>query len=88
MVTLIQAFKMCNIGEEMVYIREYKEEPDRPWDRGHAIWSKKIRDRLDMKKIAVIKILPAFSYSGYEGFSFVVRGVDADVLRKLELSID
>lgn len=87
MLTMSQAFKICNIGEEMVYIRHYKEEPDRPWGRGHAIWSKKIRDRLDMKRIEVIKILPAFSFDGYEGFSFVVKGIAADVLRELELSV-
>lgn len=84
MITLSQAFRLCNIqNDDFVYIRHRREEPDRPFGRGHGISARTIRNYLDTSVIKVIKILPAFSYDGYEGFTFVVDGISPDDLNDL-----
>ena len=79
MVSLAKAFKLCNIGDEAVYLR-HVNEPSSVWNSGHYFWSKTIRDRFDMKKINVVKIELEFEHFGpeFRGWRFVVSGVDPE----------
>ena len=88
MITLAKAFKLCNIGEEAVYLRHVNESSS-VWNQGHYYWSKRIRDKLDMKKVKVIKIEPAFEHFGPEfiGWRFVVSGITPEELCKVELDL-
>ena len=82
MITLSDAFKLCAIGEESVYLRHHKA----PWYSNHHFWSTKVRKKMDMRKIKVLKITPLFETYGpdYLGMMFTVCGVSEEELRKLE----
>lgn len=87
MITLSEAFRLCNIREEAVYLRHVEEHSD-IWDTGHYFWSKKIRDKFDMRKIQVVKIELEFEHfsSKFLGWRFVVTGISPEELRKAELA--
>lgn len=87
MITLAEAFKMCNVGEEAVYLRHVSES-NSIWNTCHRFWSKKIRDKFDMRKIRVIKIELEFEHFGAEfrGWRFVVAGITPEELKKIEYS--
>ena len=79
-ISLIQAFKLCHIKDEMVYLRTKGARA------GHGCWSEKIRKRLDMRRVKVIGIEPWFEQYGpdYLGMCFTVRGITDDDLTKEE----
>lgn len=79
MVTLSQAFRLCGIDHEIVYLQAVGSRDD------FFFAAKKIRNKLDMKKIKVIRIEPKFECFGpdYLGMLFVVRGIDKRALEKL-----
>ena len=85
MITLAEAFKLCDIKEENVYLR-HVEESNSVWNSGHYFRSKKIRDKLDMRKIRVVKIEPAFEHFGPEfiGWRFVVAVITPEELTRIE----
>ena len=84
MITLSEAFKLCQIGEELVCLRPI----GRAKSRDHYFWSTKIRNRLDMKKINVVCIRPKFAPQSpdFECMKFVVTGISEDELIKEEFS--
>ena len=81
MITLIQAFRLCDINEEMVYLRHKDAKSQFNYV---CVWSEKIRKIVDMKKIKVLRAIPHFSYDGYEGQEFVIDGISLEELKKLE----
>ena len=85
MITLSEAFRLCDVRDEPVYLR-HVEESNSVWNTGHYFWSKKIRDKLDMRKIRVIKIEPAFEHFGPEfiGWRFIVAGITPEELTRIE----
>lgn len=84
MITLSEAFKLCGIKEETIYLR-HVEESNSVWS-GHYFWSKKIRDKMDMRKIRVVKIEPAFEHYGSDfiGWRFIVAGITPEELTRIE----
>lgn len=85
MITLAEAFKLCDIKEENVYLR-HVEESNSVWNSGHYFRSKKIRDKMDMRKIRVVKIEPAFEHFGSDfiGWRFIVAGITPEELTRIE----
>lgn len=85
MITLAEAFKLCEIGEETVFLR-HVDEPKNIWDSGHRFWSKKIRDKFDMRKIRVVNIELEFEHFGpeFRGWRFVVAGITPEELYRIE----
>lgn len=81
MISLIAAFKLCHIKDETVYLQIDGNRDD------HALWSEKIRKRLDMQKIEVVGIDTRFEHYGpdFLGMKFTVRGMTEEELRKEEL---
>lgn len=79
MITLSQAFRLCGIDHEVVYLQAVGSRDD------FFFSERKIRNMLDMKKIKVIRIEPRFDRFGpdYLGMLFVVRGIDGESLKKL-----
>ena len=71
MISLIAAFKLCRIKDEMVYLKTEGISND------YGFWSEKIRKRLDMKHIQVVGIEPRFERFGYGyiGMMFTIRGM-------------
>lgn len=86
MITLSEAFRLCNVGDEPVYLFHVKERKS-VWDFGHYFWSKTIRDRFDMKKIKVVRIDLQFENFGNDflGWCFVVSGITPEELHKESL---
>jgi len=86
MITLSEAFKLCDVRDEAVYLR-HVDEPHSIWNSGHYFWSKKIRDKMDMRKIQVVKIEPEEEHfgSGFRGWRFVVAGITPEELTRIEL---
>lgn len=82
MVTLSEAFKLCRIKDECVYLQENGKSE---W-KDHIFWSKKVRDTFDMKKIKVVGIEPRFERCGYDfmGMRFIVTGITDEELQKAE----
>lgn len=81
MITLSQAFRLCNIGDESVYLQAASD----PQYEEHYFWSAKLREMVDMKKIKVVGIYPKFDRYGTDfcGMAFVVRGKTYSELWKL-----
>lgn len=80
MITLSEAFRLCHIKDEMVFLRAEGTRRD------HSFWSEKIRKRMDMKAVKVVGIdprFPRFDY-GYDGMCFTVRGITDEELTKEE----
>ncbi len=85
MITLSEAFKLCDITEEHVFLL-HVDEPKSVWNDGHYFWSSKIRNKLDMKHIRVLKIEPCFEHFGsdFKGFKFTVAGITPEKLAATE----
>lgn len=83
MITLSQAFRLCDIRAESVFLRAATDDKYLE----HYFWAPNLRELADMKKIKVVKIYPAFEHygPGFKGMCFVVRGISSDKLRKLSL---
>ena len=81
MITLIQAFRLCDIRkDEIVSLRVYQAGL---FGRSVAVMPEKVRRVLDMKRIKVHKIDTRFGYDGdFLGFEFLVTGITEDALRK------
>ena len=81
MVTLSEAFRLCNTGDESVYLQAASD----PHYEEYYFWSAKLRELVDMKKIKVVGIYPKFDRYGSDfcGMVFAVRGMTAEELRKL-----
>ena len=82
MITLIEAYRLCNIKEEAVLLQAANDtRQDHFW-----FWSKRVPELFDMRKVKVIRIEPCWERYGpdYLGMLFVVRGIDAETLRELE----
>lgn len=83
MLTLIKAFRLCQICNEPVFIRSV----DGNIFAERYFWSEKVREQFDMKKVRVVRIEPLFSryeYNSYRGMLFVVRGITDKELAKIE----
>lgn len=80
MITLSQAFRLCDIRQELVWF----SEPDakNAFDKG-ICWCRTVRERVDMKKINVHRIRIHITEDGRYGFEFVVSGLTDDDRRKL-----
>lgn len=73
MMNLIQAFKFCQIKDEMVYLTNIKS------NNSHGFWSEKIRKKLDMKKIKVYKQGFEWNYDGTFDIKFYVNTPEKDL---------
>ena len=80
MITLIEAFRLCHIKDELVFLRAEGVRGD------HSFWSEKIRKRMDMRAVKVVGIDPRFPHFdyGYDGMCFTVRGITDEELTKEE----
>ena len=85
MISLAEAFRLCGIKEEPVYLR-CQNESTNIWNNGHYFWSAKIRNKFDMRKIKVVRIDLAFERFGHDflGWQFIVKGVTPEELYKAE----
>ena len=73
MITLSEAFKLCQIGnDEPVLLRVM--ENTKTYD--HCLWSSEVRDRFDLEKIKV-KCIRA----NFDRIKFIVVGISEDELR-------
>ena len=63
MITLSEAFKLLDLEEECLYMRNYKDA----WQYDEYFWSENIKKYFDMKKIRVIKIDRHFTYDEESG---------------------
>lgn len=69
MITLLEAFKLCQIRDDEVVFLTRKGDP---------IWlpdiytGKEVRNRMDMRSTKVVAIRPRFSFGEYEGMMFVL----------------
>ena len=72
MITLTQAFKLCNVrDDEVVFLQKRADQPDFGcW--GYALSGIKTRQKYDMKHTMVSRIRPHFSFGAYEGIEFTV----------------
>lgn len=73
MVTLIEAFRLTDVrDDDIVYLRPKGQT------RFYSIIAsgKRIREKLDMKRVKVVRISPRFEVCGYdyEGIEFTVTG--------------
>ena len=85
MLTLSEAFRICDIGEESVFLIHVKAKKS-VWMNGHRFWSTTIRNKFDMKKIRVLKIDLVFETYGpdFLGYRFTVSGITEEQLAKAE----
>lgn len=83
MITLSEAFKLCDIKEEMVYFYPINKQ-NTTFTIHYGIFSKKVREKFDMKKIKVVKIDLEFEHFGsdFRGYLFFVSGISEEELRK------
>lgn len=81
MITLSQAFRLCQIEDKPVFLQAVD---DRSNDTVYFN-PKWIRNHMDMRKIKVIRIEPLFEKYGpdYLGVLFVVRGISYIDLRRI-----
>lgn len=78
MITLTQAFRLCDIKEEHITLIDANNPKTSV--RG---WSEDFKKRLDFSKITVIKIAPSWYFDGdWKGMQFVVK-VDTDYQSKV-----
>ena len=76
MITLSEAFRLCGIKDETVYLMHAEAKERGLFGGKHPISAKTIRNKMDMKKIIVHRIDVQFDYYGqYCGMVFVVNGV-------------
>ena len=81
MITLSQAFRLCNIGDESVYLQAASDLNYEDF----YFWSSKLRELVDMKKLKVVGIYPKHDRYGTDfcGMAFTIRGMTAKELREL-----
>ena len=81
--TLSEAFRIVDIGDEPVWLQHVNATPS-AWNEGYYFWSKTVRDKFDMKKIRVVRIVPVFEHFGpeFEGFCFVISGISQEELQR------
>lgn len=86
MITLSEAFRLCNVENEPVYLIHVNELKS-VWSPDYYFYSKKIRDRFDMKKVKVVKIDLRFENFGdaFLCWRFVVSGITPEELHKESL---
>lgn len=76
MITLSEAFRLCGIKDETVYLAHAEEKERGLFVGTYPVSAKTIRNKTDMKKIIVHRIDVQFDYDGqYRGMVFVVNGV-------------
>lgn len=76
MITLSEAFRVCDIKDEPVYLMYVHSRTFGLFGGKYIISAKTIRDKLDMKKIIVHKIFVQCDYAGsYLGHGFAIDGV-------------
>lgn len=73
MITLSEAFKLCQIRDDQVV--RMVEEGYSYWYAPSFYTGAEIRKHMDMKKIQVVHIRPYFDLYEYEGMEFEVRGL-------------
>lgn len=82
--TLIQAFRICQVQDEAVYLRTANGSPYHEY----YFWSENVRKLLDMKKIKVCRIDVCYT-SGFSevwaGWLFIVRGISDEELHKMSI---
>ncbi len=83
MITLIEAFKILGIKNEMVYFRYYKDNDYKGRFKNCFFWSEDVRNFFDMKKIHVIKIEKHFTFSedSEKDYEFLIN-LSFDEIRK------
>jgi len=81
MITLSEAFRLCGIKDETVYLLHKGGK----WTEDKCFWSGSLVKLIDMKKLHVIKIMPRFEHygSGYQGFLFVVKDLSKEQIEQL-----
>ena len=86
MITLAEAFRLCDIREEPVYFRHI-ESLNRICPPTHYFWSQKVRDKFDMQQIKVVRIELEFEHFGpeFRGWRFVISGVTPEELTGKEV---
>ena len=78
MLTLTQAFRLCDINEEHITLVDSNNPKTSVWG-----WSEDFKKKFDFSKITVIKIAPSWYFDGdWKGMKFVVK-VDADYRSKV-----
>ena len=78
MITLTQAFRLCDIKEEHITLVDANNPKTSVWG-----WSEDFKKRFDFSKIKVTKIKPSWYFLGdYNGMQFTVK-VDADYRSKV-----
>lgn len=78
MITLTQAFRLCDINEEHITLVDANNRRTSVWG-----WSEDFKKKFDFSKITVIKIKPSWYLCGdYKGIEFVVK-IDADYRSKV-----
>ena len=76
MITLSDAFRLCGIKDESVYLRHAGAKTHGLFGGKYLVSAKTIRHKTDMKKIIVHRIDVQCDYNGeYLGMVFVVNGV-------------
>lgn len=71
MITLKEAFKLCDIrDDEVVHFCDSKENAQM---RSTPILGGEVRKKYDMRNTMVSSIMPHFVCGEYEGFTFVVQ---------------
>ena len=70
MITLIQAFKLCDIrDDEIVYLTKHGKSYYFPY----IYTGKEVREKYDMKHTLVTMIRPRFNFGEYEGMGFTIK---------------
>lgn len=78
MLTLTQAFRLCDIKDEHITLVDANNPKTSVWG-----WSEEFKKRLDFSKITVIKIEPSwYLFGDWKGMRFTVK-VDADYRSKV-----
>lgn len=78
MLTLTQAFHLCDIDNESITLVDANNPKTSVWG-----WSEDFKKKLDFSKIQVIKIKPTWYLDGdWKGMKFTVK-VDADYRSKV-----
>lgn len=70
MITLTQAFKLCDIRDDEVVFFRKKDDP------AHfplIYTGKEVRQKYDMKHTIILHIRPRFSFGEYEGMEFITK---------------
>lgn len=76
MITLSEAFRLCGIKDETVYLKHAEAKERGLFGGKHPVSAKTIRHKTDMKKIIVHRIDVQCDYNGEcLGMVFVVNGV-------------